>query len=72
MYLFVQFGVYGHMQTEDRQPYTRVLQCSPASVGLTQAHPNYFNIVHELSEPEQAYLQISIELLARKNYNAKQ
>ena len=22
--------------------YTRVLQCSPASVGLAQVHPNYY------------------------------
>ena len=25
----------------DRQTYTRVLQCSHASVGLAQARPNY-------------------------------
>ena len=30
-----KFSVYGHTQT-----YTRVLQCSPASVGLAQALPN--------------------------------
>ena len=36
---FVQFLVYGHTQT-DRQTYTRVLQCSHASVGLAQARPN--------------------------------
>ena len=29
-----------HTQT-DRHTYTRVLQCSPASVGLAQARPNY-------------------------------
>ena len=40
-YAFIQvkFSVYGHMQT-----YTRVLQCSPASVGLAQARPNEHNI----------------------------
>ena len=38
---FVQFkySVYGLTQT-DRLTYTRVLQCSYASVGLTQARPN--------------------------------
>ena len=38
---FVQFkySVYGLTQT-DRLTYTRVLQCSHASVGLTQARPN--------------------------------
>ena len=32
----IKFSAYGHEQT-----YTRVLQCSFASVGLTQAHLNY-------------------------------
>ena len=38
---FVQlkFPVYGYMQT-DIYTYTHVLQCSHASVGLVQAHPN--------------------------------
>ena len=38
-----KFTVYSRKQTDrrtDRQTYTRVLQCSHASVGLTQAHPN--------------------------------
>ena len=26
--------------------YTYILQCSPASVGLTQARPNYIYICH--------------------------
>ena len=29
----------------DRQTYTRVLQCSHASVGLAQARPNYSTMV---------------------------
>ena len=33
----LKFMVYGLTQT-----YTRILQCSPASVGLTQARPNYY------------------------------
>ena len=39
LYPFVQFkfSVYGHMYWT----YTRILQCSHASVGLTQARPNY-------------------------------
>ena len=41
MYPFVQFNfsVYGRKQT-DLHTYTCVLQCSPASVGLTLARPN--------------------------------
>ena len=35
----IKILVYGHTQT-DRQTYTCVLQCSHASVGLAQAHPN--------------------------------
>ena len=39
------FSIYGHMQTHIHT-YMCVLQCSPASVGLTQAHPNYMVYVH--------------------------
>ena len=36
------FGIWPHVRTyADRQTYTRVLQCSHASVGLAQARPNY-------------------------------
>ena len=35
IYAHLKFTVYGRKQT-----YTRVLQCSPASVGLAQARPN--------------------------------
>ena len=35
IYAHLKFMVYGRKQT-----YTRVLQCSPASVGLAQARPN--------------------------------
>ena len=35
------FGIWPHVRTyADRQTYTRVLQCSHASVGLAQARPN--------------------------------
>ena len=37
IYAYLKFTVYGHKQT---YMYTRVLQCSPASVGLAQARPN--------------------------------
>ena len=40
---FVQFkySVYGHKQaSRHAYIYIRVLQCSPTSVGLAQAHPN--------------------------------
>ena len=37
-----QYKLWPHIrQQTDRQTYTRILQCSPASVGLAQAHPKY-------------------------------
>ena len=52
MYLFVQFkfSVYGHTQT-----YTRVLQCSPPSVGLAQARPNKGPPVKQIQESAKFY-----------------
>ena len=46
MYLCIRFvQVYGHTYIRtyirNKPTYTRVLQCSPASVGLAQAHPNH-------------------------------
>ena len=50
MYMFIQlkFSVYGRKQTVT---YTRVLQCSPASVGLAQAHRNKFVYGHLYCPP---------------------
>ena len=36
IYAHLEFTVYGRKQT-----YTRILQCSPASVGLAQTRPNH-------------------------------
>ena len=50
------FGIWPHVRTyADRQTYTRVLQCSHASVGLAQARPNYG--YRPLSMPIMDYLQ---------------
>ena len=43
-----------HMQTDgqtDIHTYTRVLQCSPTSVGLAHAHPNYLKSKSSLVLP---------------------
>ena len=47
IYAHLKFTVYGRKHT-NKQTHTRVLQCSPASVGLAQARPNYFHKTREL------------------------
>ena len=39
---YVNFTVYGRKQTKRETDIHTFLQCSPVSMGLTQARPNYY------------------------------
>ena len=54
IYAHLKFTVYGCKQT-----YTRVLQCSPASVGLAQARPNY--VISSESRARVAHARYHLE-----------
>ena len=54
-----KFSVYGHTYA-DRQTYTHILQCSHASVGFTQACPNYIVEMTLKQMKESAFLRMQM------------
>jgi len=56
----LKFSVYGHKQT-DRHTHARA-QCSHASVGLAQAHPNYRQFAQFMNSIKSYKVVASIQL----------